>query len=73
MISECKIALIQSWIGVAVMVVSMIIVLLGKKEYFGYLEAHVLGISVLALLLLIFGAFLSASYMRCIMSQGKTK
>lgn len=73
MIPECKIALIKSWIGGATIALALIVVLLGKDQYFGYLDGHLVGISVLALILLIVGAYLAASYMRCIMSLDKMK
>jgi len=63
---ECKKALMKMWFGIFLMFVDLLFVLLGRDEYYGYIENHVLPIAFVALAILISGAMFSSSYLRCL-------
>ena len=66
MVIECKKALLKSCLGTGFIFCAILLVFLGRSEHFGYLDRHVILISLIALILLVVGSLLIASYLRCL-------
>jgi len=71
MLSECKNAFVKMGVGVALIVASLIFVLLGRTEHFGYLDDHVIIAAAVALVLIVIGASWIAGYYKCLQDIGR--
>lgn len=66
---SCKCELVKSWIGIAMMFLSLAIIMFGRQEYYGYLDRYLGIVVVISLVLLVGGAILASAYLQCLRAQ----
>lgn len=66
MVTECKKALIKTYIGIALQLVSLALLYFGRTENFGYLDTDLAIVFVLFLILMVVGSILAISYIQCL-------